>query len=230
MHAPFFLTRRLRNALALLAVTSLLGVPASAGAVVLTSYADEASFLNAAGPGLALADFEGLGNNTYFSLSNANEPTVPSGVVFSSTGGQATQLFVAPAGFAGQPDIATDSLFANFFGTPLIADFSPGVTAIGSDLISYVSSALIVVTVRDLLGNIQNFNVTPPQNSAAYFGVIASGGQIDRISWDPPGGITAGIDDFRFGQAAAAPEPATLVLLGLGIAGIGYQRRKRLTA
>jgi hypothetical protein len=44
--------------------------------------------------------------------------------------------------------------------------------------------------------------------------------------------VTVEVDGFStFGLGASvAPEPATLALLGLGVAGIGYQRCKRLTA
>src|SRR5690349_12637440 len=72
----------------------------------LVTYSDRTSFLAAAGSGLALADFEGLGGNSYQTLSSANESSIPSGVTFSSTGGGPDDLFVAPAGFDGNTAIA----------------------------------------------------------------------------------------------------------------------------
>lgn len=200
----------------------------SHAALVVTTFSDEGSFLSAAGLGLSLATFDGLGNNTYQTLSNAQSPLIPTGVTFSSTGGGAADLFVAPAGFGGQADIDSDSLFANFFGTPLIASFSPGVTAIGSEVISYVGSATILVTIADALGNLSSISVTPAVNDEAYLGLVVSGGQIASISWDPPNDFTAGIDNFRFGQAAAAvPEPATLGLVAIALFGMLARGRRK---
>ena len=114
-------------------------------------------FLAAAGGGLPLADFEGLGGNTYQTLSSSIEPSIPAGVTFSSNRGTTQDLFVVPAGFDGNPAITTDALFANGFGTPLVVDFSPVVTAVGSDLIAYTCSgatATIAVAVREAGGAI----------------------------------------------------------------------------
>jgi hypothetical protein len=194
---------------------------------VVTTYSDQASFLSTAGLGLSLVTFEGLGGSTYQTLSNAQSSLIPSGVTFSSTPGALNDLFVAPSGFIGQPDIDSDSLFANFFGTALIASFTPGVTAIGSELISSFGSAAILVTIEDMLGIVTSLTVTPAASQEAYLGVVVTGGQITRISWDPPDGIAAGIDDFRFGQAAGVPEPASLALVGLGLAGLGFTRRRK---
>lgn len=201
----------------------------------LTTYSSEASFLAAAGGGLSLADFQGLGGNTYQTLSHAITPSVPAGVTFSSTGGSSTDLFVAPANFGGNAAIVTDSLFANFFGTPLLASFAPNVTAVGSDVIPFAfdgATGTITINVHEPGGGTQAFSVTPPQGQAGFFGVIAGGGlTIDNMTYTPPSGFTAGIDDLRFGAAAPAnvPEPGSLaLLLGLGTAAVPFGLRRRM--
>ena len=37
----------------------------------------------------------------------------------------------------------------------------------------------------------------------------------------------AGVRNFAFNSTSAVAEPGTLAILGLGLAGIGYARRKR---
>lgn len=202
----------------------------------LTTYSSRSAFLAAAGGGLALADFEGLGFQTFQTLDSSVSPAIPPGVQFSSVFGSSIDLFVAPAGFNGNPAIATDSLFADFFGTPLIANFSPAVTAVGADVIPFDFSGnttTIAVAVNDPNSGTSTFFVTPPLGASQFFGVIATGGStINQVVYSPPGGFTVGVDNFLFGQAAgvAVPEPASLTLLGLGLAGMGgaaLRRRKK---
>ena len=224
-----------RFALAVAVLGLVAGAASRAGAAIVT-FTDRALFLAAAGPGLTSEDFQGLGGNTYQTLNSSIEPSIPAGVTFSSIFGTADDLFVAPAGFAGNPAIVTDSLFASFFGTPLIADFSPLVTAVGSDLIAFDfagGTATITVSVREPGGATSSYNVTPPVGSATFFGVIATGGTtIDRLAYAPPARFTAGVDNFLFGQVTAVPEASTVAMAGVvALAGLGYGwRRKRAAA
>lgn len=209
-------------------------VPTIAG---LTTYSDRATFLAAAGGGLALADFEAVSNQSFQTLSSGVDASIPVGATFSSNSGTFNDLYVAPALFNGNTAIATASLFANFFGTPLIADFSPMVTAIGADVIPFTFSndtGTITISVRDQGGTVTDFSVTPPTGSSSFFGVIGSAGtSIDRIVYTPPGGYTAGIDNFVFGQATAVPEPSTLLTLCTAVplaTGLAWLRRRKRTA
>ncbi len=195
----------------------------------LNTYSARPAFITAAGAGLALADFEGLpGDTSYQILNSGINATIPVGVTFSSSAGGVDDLFVASAGFNGNPAIATQSLFANYFGTPLIANFSPNVTAIGANLIPFDfagNTATISVSVHDAANVTSVYNVTPPVGSSEFFGVIGTGGTvIDRITYTPPAGFTAGIDDFVFGLAV--PEPSTLFLTIAALACLTAHRRK----
>ena len=65
-----------------------------------------------------------------------------------------------------------------------------------------------------------------------FFG-LTSDTLITEVHFGLSGGGTTGlvyfvIDNVTIGTRV--PEPSTLALLGFGIAGIGYQRRKRLKA
>jgi hypothetical protein len=207
----------------------LLGLAAQArsGQIMFT---DRTAFLAAAG-GTTTVSFAALSGQSFQTLDSTVSSAIPKGVSFSSTGGTSMDLFVAPAGFNGNPAITKDSLFANFLGTPLIATFSPTVTAIGAEVIPFNfggETATITITTHDASGLTSTmYTVTPPEGSAAFFGVVTTDGTVfDQISFLPPPGFTAGVNDFTL----SVPEPASITLLGIGIASMaayGWRRRAK---
>ncbi|KAA5538993.1 S8 family serine peptidase [Roseiconus nitratireducens] len=196
-----------------------LAVSALAGVTELVTFSDENAFVEFAGDDLPLIDFNGFGGVRLQTLSaDTNFPPIspgdiPPGIEFSSTIGGSLDLFIAPGGFAGQPDITSDALFANRFDSPLIVDFNPGVNAVGSELISFSASANIEITVLKDSGEVQTYDVQPPAEAPAYFGIVIPDGEITRLVYDPPAGITAGVDNFRFGMIGSVSAPVALELV-----------------
>ena len=199
----------------------ILCVSAGSASAQFVTYSVRAAFDTAAGGGLSIANFQGLDNQSFQTLSHANQASIPAGVTFSSSGGGASDLFAAPAGFNGNSAIATTSLFANFFGTPLFASFSPNVSAVGADVIPFDfngATATIAITVHQPGGGSTSYQITPPQGVSGFFGVIATGGNtIDQITYAPPSGFTAGVDNFEFGTAV--PEPGSVAVFAFMSAG-----------
>ncbi len=177
-------------------------------ATTLQTFFNKESFLEAAGGiELTMVDFElnseplpleKLDTNTKSGTVKPGD--IPPGVVFSSTGGNSNDLFLVPPNFAGNKSILTSSLFTAFSSQPLIVKFSPGVTAIGSDVFSFYSASTIVITVVDEEGQVSVFNVNPETAFPSYFGIVVTEGTITRIQYDPPSGFTTGIDNFQFGR------------------------------
>lgn len=175
-----------------------------ASAATITTYSDRASF-EAATLSLTLEDFEAYSDQILQTLDLGD-------VVFSSTSGYPSDLFVAPDGYGGDPSITTATLFANYYGTPLIATFDPGITAVGADVASYVGDAQISILIEDDAGSLVEFFITPSPEQ--FFGFTVKGGEVAQVQWDPPAGYTAGIDDFARGTVI--PEPASALLFGIG--------------
>ncbi len=216
---------------------TLIGFAAPASAALLTF--DTRAAFNAAAPGLPVEDFEegniGAGgiagfddpldsstNNTFFAPGD-----ILTGLTLEASTEEGGDLFILGAGFDLDPSIVVG---ANFFEASLDLLFS-GASAIGLDIGSALDDSTVTVSVfgpGDLLLN--TFNVAAT-GTGTFFGVINDSGTISRINllafsttdqaeW---------VDNVAFGAAPASPspvpEPATLSLLGIGLAGAAVRRR-----
>jgi len=148
------------------------------------------------------------------------------GVTFSSTSGGGIDFHNGEAGntnfLIGNP---------NSF-QPITLDFTVPVEKVSLDLIS-VGWATVTATAfaSDLSSVLDTISVTHfpsgPENGLDNVDPITLNGpgiarlRIAITTFDPADGF--GIDNVSFGVA----EPATMAILGLGLAGLGYIRRRR---
>jgi hypothetical protein len=215
--------RKLLLTLAAFAAVAFGSTPARADTVVFTTRA----LFNAAAAGLTTIDFEGIAPDN--SVANFATPLTIQGATFSGS----------PTGMVSVVD---DGFFAPLFqfnSGAVLSGFSfvevtlpAGITAIGTDLMSTNPDGRPFQVV---LSNGETFVVnTPLRPGRGFFGIttdvaIASIRFTTIPSQTQPGGIPL-LDNFSFGQragAAAVPEPATILLLGTGLAGIATRARRR---
>jgi len=119
--------------------------------------------------------------------------------------------------------------------TAMVVDFSgSGVNAVGFDFYvfnhpDFITSAITYISIYglgDVLLDTQT--VMSSDVGPAFFGVSSDADKIMSIQilGDVPGYYEwEGIDNVAF--PSAVPEPTTLALMGLGLAGIGFARKKR---
>jgi PEP-CTERM motif-containing protein len=114
------------------------------------------------------------------------------------------------------------------FGGTLTYSFAMPVDAFGAFL---TGINLTGETLRFNDGSSETLMIPNSGGGVEFFGFTDTGRQISSITVSANAGSFGdiiGMDDVRFFAAAAAvPEPTSLVLLGISLAGLGFLRRRR---
>ena len=101
-------------------------------------------------------------------------------------------------------------------------------SAIGFDVFPGIAAGDVVISVYDSADALMGTFTISASPGGTFFGVLSDSGLIGRINVGAPGEHAGGlIDDVAFG--VPVPEPATILLIGTGLAGLlaGNDRRKR---
>ena len=214
--------RKLFFTLAAFAVVAFASAPARADTVVFTTRA----LFTAAATGLSNINFEGIASPN--SVANFSSPLTLQGVTFS--GSPTGAVSVLDSGFFAPLFQFNSGAVLGGFGF-IEVTLPAGITAIGTDIMSTNPDGL---PFQVLLSTGETFVVNTPLRPGRGFFGITSDVAISSIRFMtlPGPNQSAGIpllDNFSFGQAqpASVPEPATLLLLGTGLAGIATRARRR---
>lgn len=215
--------RKLLFTLAAFAAVAAASSPARADTLIFSSR----TVFNTAATNLTTIDFEGIAATN--SVANFSSPLTLHGATFSGS----------PTGMVSVLDSGFFAPLFQFNSGAVLGGFAfievtlpAGITAIGTDLMSTNPSGspfqVVLATGETFVVN------TPLRPERGFFGIVTDVAIASiRFTSQPAGpNQSAGIpllDNFSFGQAQTAPvpEPATIVLLGTGLAGIAARARRR---
>jgi len=201
----------MKHAYRLLSAAALTYLSASAFAA--TTYSTSASFLAQVAPGSYMENFDGW----------VSDP--PAGSLAFSGGGFTYSAFAASDLYLQGGFLSTSQI-----NDALTITFTSGnVTAVGADFFAVnLSDALQAVSVTITLNDGTVTSFTPTSMSDSYRGFISSTPITSLTISGPGASLYASLDNMTVGaMVTQVPEPASLALMGLGLAGVIVARRRK---
>ena len=202
------------------------GLSIAAANATIIQYSNRATF-EAQGAIAENYGFEDWGSTGQFSFPG--DPYTAHGVTYTTN----NNLIAKPDSGYGP----ASNVFLNNYWSPLPGSISGAYDMFGFDLGILGTNSLIDFSVTTNIGTYNFNNVTVPnvnqRPGMTFFGFIADPGEtftgFNFVSQLGSGHAPA-LDNVTLGNRSnTVPEPASLALLGIGLAGLGVARRRKAT-